>query len=253
LAATDESELDGEAPVTAVSARFEELDWQATPLGEISLRRRHDLIADVEVYEVKLNDEFLMSSLFTAAETALATLALAELERGDLQVLVGGLGLGYTAYAALQDPRTSSVMVIETAAPVIDWHRRELFPDTIGLATDPRCTLVEGDFFARLRSGTSATTYDAILLDIDHTPHHLLSPSHADFYTADGLRSLAPLLVDDGVFGLWSDDPPDPEFEAHLGQVFATTTAHVITFSNPVTRGESASTVYLASHPVRAA
>jgi spermidine synthase len=236
-----------------VSARFVELDWQETPLGEISLRRRRDPLVDVEVYEVKLNDEFLMSSLFTAAETQLARLALAELDRPDLHLLVGGLGLGYTAHAALQDPRTSSLVVIEAAAPVIDWHRRELLPDTVGLASDPRCTLVEGDFFALVRGGAQAVRYDAILLDIDHTPHHLLNPAHADFYTAEGLRGLAPLLVDDGVFALWSDDPPDAEFEAKLGRVFATTTAHVITFPNPLTRGESASTVYLARHPAPSA
>jgi len=236
-----------------VSARFEELDWQETPLGEISLRRRRDPLVEVDVYEVKLNDEFLMSSLFTAAETELARLALAELDRAGLRLMVGGLGLGYTAHAALQDPRTAALVVIEAAAPVIDWHRRDLLPDTIGLATDPRCTLVHDDFFALVRQGTAATRYDAVLLDIDHTPHHLLNPSHADFYMAEGLRGLAPLLVDDGVFALWSDDPPDAEFEADLGRVFATTVAHVITFPNPLTRGESASTVYLARHPVGAA
>ena len=238
-----------------MSARFEELDWQETPLGAISLRRRHDPLADVEIFEVKLNDEFLMSSLFTAAETALARLALAELDRADVHLMVGGLGLGYTAHAALQDPRTATVEVIEAIAPVIDWHRRELLPDTVGLATDPRCRLVQDDFFARLSGGpaSTATSYDAILLDIDHTPHHLLNPSHADFYTADGLRGLLSFLVDDGVFALWSDDPPDAAFEADLGQVFATTAAHVITFPNPLTGGESSSTVYLARHPARAA
>lgn len=238
-----------------MSARFEELDWQETPLGEISLRRRRDPLVEVVVYEVKLNDEFLMSSLFTAAETELARLALAELDRPDLHLMVGGLGLGYTAHAALQDPRTASLVVVEAAAPVIDWHRRELLPDTAGLATDPRCRLVQDDFFGMVRGGpgSSGTRYDAILLDVDHTPHHLLNPSHADFYTAEGLHGLAPLLVEDGVFALWSDDPPDAGFESDLGRVFATTAAHVITFPNPLTRGESASTVYLARHPDRAA
>lgn len=236
-----------------MSARFEELDWQETPLGEISLRRRRDPLVEVDVYEVKLNEEFLMSSLFTAAETELARLALAELDRPDLHLMVGGLGLGYTAHAALQDPRTASLVVIEAAAPVIDWHRRELLPDTMGLATDPRCQLVHDDFFALVRGGTIATRYDAILLDIDHTPHHLLNPSHADFYTPEGLLGLVPALVEDGVFALWSDDPPDADFEACLAQVFETTSARVITFPNPLTRGESASTVYLARHPTSTA
>src|SRR5690625_7781782 len=83
-----------------------------------------------------------MSSLFTVAERALATLALAALDRGDLHVLVGGLGLGYTAHTALADPRVADLTVMDAAEPVLDWHRRGLLPEVAGLATDPRCRLV---------------------------------------------------------------------------------------------------------------
>jgi hypothetical protein len=80
-----------------VSARFEEIDRRTTPIGEISVRRRLEPTLHVDVYEVKLDDEFLMSSLFTVAEIALADLGLAEVAGTDLDVVVGGLGLGYTA------------------------------------------------------------------------------------------------------------------------------------------------------------
>lgn len=90
-----------------MSLRFEEIDWQPTPIGEISLRRRRHPVSGDDVYEVKLGDEFLMSSLFTTGEIALTELALAQLpdsELPGLDVAVGGLGLGYTAQAALDDP-----------------------------------------------------------------------------------------------------------------------------------------------------
>lgn len=236
-----------------MSRLFEELDWQQTDLGEFTLRRRHDPIADTDVYEVKLNDEFLMSSLFTVAEIALADLALAELapaesDRPNLRVIVGGLGLGYTASAALADPRVSKLTVVETAEPVLDWHRRELFPDTAGLAGDPRCELRHDDFFRLTRSAPDVR-YDAILLDIDHTPRHVLNPSHRDFYTTDGLAAMTRHLVEDGVFTLWSDDPPDPDFESTLAEVFDYSTAHVINFANPITGGASSNTVYLGRRP----
>lgn len=227
---------------------FEELDWRETPLGEISLRRRHDPTADTQVYEVKLNDEFLMSSLFTVAETELAKLALAELHRPDLRVLIGGLGLGYTAQAALADARVAELSVVETAEPVLDWHRRGLLPDTAGLATDSRCRLLQGDFF-RLVHDDPVVRYDAIMLDIDHTPAHVLHPSHEPFYTLPGLTAMSRHLTADGVFTMWSDDPPDREFEATLAQVFALTSAHIVDFANPITDGESSNTVYLARHP----
>lgn len=232
-----------------MSARFEELDWRVTPMGEISLRRRWDPVVDVDVYEVKLNDEFLMSSLFTVAERQLAHLALAEIEHEDLNVLVGGLGLGYTAAAALQDPRVTSLTVVEAIEPVIDWHQRDLLPDTAGLARDRRCHLVHDDFFDLVARGATPE-FDAIMLDIDHTPQHVLHPSHAAFYTVEGLRGLLPLLADDGVFAMWSDDPPDSAFGENLSQVFRSVSAPVITFPNPLTGGESASTVYVAKTPV---
>ncbi|MCU1593906.1 MAG: spermidine synthase, partial [Frankiales bacterium] len=85
--------------------RFTELEWAETPIGEISLRRRLDPQLKTDVYEVKLGDEYLMSSTFTFAEEELARLGLAELSGSDLDVVVGGLGLGCTAVAALEDPR----------------------------------------------------------------------------------------------------------------------------------------------------
>jgi spermidine synthase len=229
-----------------VSARFEELDWQSTPMGEISLRRRREPALDVDVFEVQLNDEFLMSSLFTVSEIALADLGIAAHDGEHLDVLVGGLGLGYTARAALAHPRARAVTVVEAIEPVLDWHRRDLLPDTVGLAADPRCHLVHDDFFALVAQQRSETAYDVVLLDIDHTPSHVLNPSHAAFYTLQGLGRLASLLKPDGVFALWSDDPPAPDFLALLDRVFASVDSHVVSFPNPHTGGTSACSVYVA-------
>ncbi|MEH1057902.1 spermidine synthase [Micromonospora sp. CPCC 206171] len=235
-----------------MGARFEELAWRETPIGEISLRRRRDPALDVDVYEVKLDDDFLMSSLFPVAEIELARLGLAPLTGDALDVVVGGLGLGYTARTALEDPRVRSLVVVEAIEDVIDWHRRQLFPFAAGLAPDPRTRFVRADFFAAVAGGTGLDPADpdrrfhAVLLDVDHSPRHVLHPSHAPFYRADGLHRLADLLHPDGVFALWSDDPPDEEFGRVLAEVFPTSQAHVVRFANPLTGGESANTVYVA-------
>src|SRR5882757_4467150 len=131
-----------------MSARFEEIDWRPTAMGDISLRRRRNPASDTDVYEVKLGDEFLMSSLFTTGEIALAELGLAKLPGTELDIAVGGLGLGYTAAAVLDDPRVRSLTVIDTLAEVIDWHQRGLVPLGARLTSDARCRLVQGDFFA---------------------------------------------------------------------------------------------------------
>ncbi|MEH1100284.1 spermidine synthase [Micromonospora sp. CPCC 205561] len=235
-----------------MSLRFEELAWRETPIGLISLRRRRDPSLGVEVYEVKLDDEYLMSSLFPVAEIELARLGLAPLTGTGLDVVVGGLGLGYTARTALEDDRVGSLLVVEAVEDVIDWHRRELLPFAAGLAADPRTRFVRADFFAAVADGSGfdpqapERRFHAVLLDVDHSPRNVLHPGHAAFYTPDGLRRLATHLHPEGVFALWSDDPPDPDFEAVLATVFRAARAHVVPFANPLTGGESANTVYVA-------
>jgi spermidine synthase len=231
---------------------FEELASHETPMGTISLRRRIEPSRQVDVYEVKLGDEFLMSSLFTVAEIELARLGLAELTGEGLDVVVGGLGLGYTARAALEDPRVGAMLVVDALGEVIDWHERGLLPDAAGLSTDPRTHLIHGDFFAMADSedGFDPTLpgrrFDAILLDVDHSPRHVLHPSHAPFYTPEGLGRLARHLVPGGVFALWSDDPPDSDFLTVLDLAFTTSVAHEVSFANFITGGESSNTVYVA-------
>ncbi len=221
-------------------------------MGVISLRRRVEPSLNVDVYEVKLGDEFLMSSLFTAAEVELARLGLAQAISGSLDVVVGGLGLGYTAQAALDDPRVHSLVVVEALGEVIGWHQRALLPDTAELASDPRIRLQHGDFFAMADSDAGfdpqapGRRFHAILLDIDHTPRHVLHPSHSAFYTPAGLERLVEHLHAGGVFALWSDDPPDPDFEAVLAEVFDRSEASVVEFPNPLTGGYSTNTVYVA-------
>lgn len=236
-----------------MSLRFEEIDWQPTPIGEISLRRRRHPVSGDDVYEVKLGDEFLMSSLFTTGEIALTELALEQLPDTELDVAVGGLGLGYTARAALDDPRVRSLIVIDALAEVIDWHQRHLVPLGAGLTSDARCRLVHGDFFALaadpggLDPQEPGRRFHAILLDVDHSPRHVLHPRHAALYQPAGLRALAAHLHPGGVFALWSNDPPDEAFSSALREVFAQSAAHVVDFDNPLQGGTSANTVYLAA------
>ena len=234
-----------------MAARFAELDFRSTPRGDISLRRRHDPALGREVFEVLLGDEYLMSSAFTAAEEELARLALAALGDGPADVVVGGLGLGCTAVTALADERVRALHVVDAFEAVVDWHRRRLLPASSALVDDARCRLVVGDFFAGPADPTAwgldpGARVHAVLLDVDHSPRHLLHPDHAPFYAPAGLARLASRLHPGGVLGLWSDDPPDEPFLADLRTVFADAAAHTVAFPNPLTGGTSANTVYVA-------
>ena len=233
---------------------FEELDFTLTPIGELVLRRRRiPKLGALDVYEVKLGEDFLMSSLFHEAERQLSKLGLGALEKDDLDVVVGGLGLGYTAAAALEDARVSSLVVIEYLAPVIEWHRNGLVPLGETLTGDPRCRLTHADFFALsqdVENGFDPENpggkHDAILLDIDHTPTNVLHQTNTRFYTDEGLSELARHLKPGGMFALWADGQPESSFTDQLSKVFGWAESHTIEFDNPSTADTSKGAVYLA-------
>ncbi len=236
----------------SVNAWFEELDYRRTPMGELILQRRCvAALNNAEVYEVKLGGEYLMSSLFHEAETALADTCLGALDDGHWDIVVGGLGLGYTAAAALRFPQVQRMIIIEALQPVIDWHINGLAPNGRTLTGDPRCVYRCADFFALARetgfdSEAENQLFDAVLLDIDHTPSNLLSPKHADFYTEQGLRRMKRFLKSGGVFGVWSNDPPEEAFQRRMEAVFIKTCANVLTFPNPFLDRNSSNTIYIA-------
>ena len=236
-----------------MSAYFEELDYQLTPLGPLSLRRRRQFKLNIDVVEVILGEAHLMSDLFTASEQALAEHAIAALSEKSPDILVAGLGLGYTAATALDHPQVASLTVIEYLPPVISWHQQGLLPMGRRLVDDPRCQLVEADFFLQavgaggLNPNAPEQRYDAILVDIDHSPEFFLDPSHADFYSPQGLAKLAANFKPAGVFALWSNDRPDPRFVDRLKQVFKQAWAADVVFENPILEEDCVQTIYLAA------
>ncbi|MEL0636890.1 spermidine synthase [Marinomonas sp. TI.3.20] len=232
---------------------FEELDSQDSPLGEISLRRRQiPAFGDRDIYEVKLGEEFLMSSMFVEAEEALSTLGLEQVKGDNLSVVVGGLGLGYTAVAALKDERISELLVVDALNTVISWHQKELVPLGKILNADKRNRYILGSFFDLATDPSNGfdrncagKKFDAILLDIDHSPTEYLNPANAGFYTTENLTRMAAQLKPNGVFAMWSQNPPEANFEALLSTVFESVNSHLVSFYNPFQGKNSTNSVYV--------
>ena len=236
-----------------MSLLFEEIDSQVSALGRISLRRRRmPAFGDRDIYEVKLGDEFLMSSMFVVAEEALSTLGLAAVQGDNLSVVVGGLGLGYTAVTALKDQRISELLVVDALETVIEWHRDELVPLGKILNADARNSYVLGSFFdlatdprIGFDQGNEGKKFDAILLDIDHSPTEFLNSANAHFYTTENLTLMAEQLKPKGVFAMWSQNLPEEHFEDLLKTVFERVDSHVVSFYNPLQGIESTNSVYV--------
>ncbi len=238
---------------------FEEIDYQETPRGAISLRKRSEPRLDnIVLYEVKMNDEFLMSSLFVEAEVQLSKLGLEKFGTQELDVVVGGLGLGYTAQAALAFDNVKSLCVVDVMAPVIEWHQKGLVPLGNELSNDDRCRYALGDFFefaTAANTNFDGTPSDAesgpdkvhaVLLDIDHTPSYWLNPENSRFYSTESLNAMKAKIHKGGVFGLWSDEKPDEQFVSILESVFERVETHMVYFPNPYTGEKSSNSVYIA-------
>ena len=210
---------------------FEILSYDDTPLGPLHLRRR-ELLAEpgTIVTEVSLNNEFLMSSYNTASERALAGLALERHPGRGLEVLVGGLGLGYTAREALLNDRVAGVEVVEFLPQVIGWLDRGLVPLAAELKADRRFKVVQGDVYSRLAEPPSRL-HDLILIDVDHSPEDRLAPANASFYGVEGLKRAKRHLKPGGWLGVWSYDENAPFAEALRGQ-FSEVRVEPVTFNN---------------------
>ncbi|MFT4294794.1 MAG: methyltransferase domain-containing protein [Micropruina sp.] len=179
-----------------------ELARAHTPQGEIALRSRGDVI------ELIVNGVFAMDSAEVTSELALADAAGPR----PGTVLVGGLGLGYTA-ARLLDNGARHVHVVELAGPLIDWAMQGVTEQLERVAHDPRIQLHHGDIAEWLPRRDEA--FDAILLDVDNGPGFLIHDHNARVYAADWLRTASERLAPGGVLAIWSEDAA-PELAATL-------------------------------------
>lgn len=169
-----------------------------TPHGEVSLRRRG------AVLELVVDGAFAMDTADTSTEVVLASEALGR-HPAPRRVLVGGLGLGFTTRAVLDDPRVEHVDVVELAAPLVGWARQGLVPELAGLE-GPRCdlhVLDVADVLAR-RVPRPVGRWDAVLLDVDNGPGFLVHPENTRLYAGPGLAAARAALRPGGVLVVWS-------------------------------------------------
>lgn len=155
-------------------------------------------------YVVRIRHESLMSSDAHGSERLMAELACRPLAlRDGARVLIGGLGLGFTLRAALDElAEDAEVVVVELLPVLVEWHRGVLGPLSGHALDDPRVRLELADVCAFVREGYE--TFDAILLDVDNGPEAFTVRGNEWLYGDRGLRHLKRALRPDGVLVVWS-------------------------------------------------
>jgi spermidine synthase len=184
--------------------------------GELVLRERHENGAPT-VLELRANGVFVMDSQETNTEQALADAAL-ELVEQPRDVLVGGLGLGYTMHRVLADQRVERCSVVEIEPELVEWMRDGTVPHGPAMLADERANPVVGDIATAIEEVADAS-YDLVLLDVDNGPDHLVHERNANLYREPFLSELRRILRPGGAVAIWSAEV-SPKLETVLEQVF---------------------------------
>lgn len=178
------------------------------PRGEIMLRHRASSSGAVK--ELVVNGVFAMDSTETTSERQLAGFALL----GDAlypRVLVGGLGLGYTAAALLEDQLVAAgpVDIVELEGALVAWALAGLTPTLARVAADPRVSLHEADVTEVLlgRVAVPRGPWDAVLLAVDNGPDFLIHDANNRLYQRATLQAAYGQLAPGGVLAVWCQGP----------------------------------------------
>jgi spermidine synthase len=189
--------------------------------GEVVLRRRGR--GDHAVDELIVNGAFAMDSAETSSERRLARLAY-ELGPVGGRMLVGGLGLGYTALEALE-ASVGRLEVVELEGLLVRWARQGLTPALSRVATDPRVNLVVGDV-AEVLARSAEGSFDAVALDVDNGPDFLIHAENASLYTPEFLSLAFSRLAPGGRLAIWCQGPA-PELLRSLTTIASTAYQHL--------------------------
>jgi spermidine synthase len=198
---------------------YAEIARVESPRGEIVLRERRDENTPT-VLELRVNGVFVMDTLETRTERALAQAALGLVDRPS-RVLVGGLGLGFTLHEVLADPRVESCTVVEIEQAVVDWMRDGTVSHGPKVLADERVRIVVADVDVALREAGDAA-YDLVLLDVDNGPDYLVHDANEALYKEPFLD--AARRATGQVLAIWSAAEA-PQLQAAMESIFGNVTA----------------------------
>ncbi len=161
------------------------------------------LLKSDDDYSIQFGQDELMGSCDHVSEEALATLTCERLGGRDGDILIGGLGMGFTLGAALAAwPEQSSITVAELVPKVVTWAKGPLAHIFRDHLSDPRLTIDVSDVHDVIAEATDR--FDAILLDVDNGPDGMIQQENERLYCNWGLRSAHAALKCGGILAVWS-------------------------------------------------
>lgn len=204
---------------------YTEVARAESPRGEIVLRERRDAGAGPNspvVLELRVNGVFVMDTFETSSEKGLATAALKQVEN-PRNVVIGGLGLGFTVHEVLADTRVEKLVVVEIEDALVQWMRDGTVPHGPSYLADERVTVMTADIRTAMAEATPAA-YDLVLLDVDNGPGFLVYDENEAIYQREFLHQVKEALRPGGALVIWSA-AESPTLQAEMEQVFGESVA----------------------------
>ena len=191
------------------AVEYDEVARAESARGEVVLRERHDPDAPEgpRVLELRVNGVFVMDTLETSSERGLASAALGQVE-APRSVVVGGLGLGFTAHEVLADPRVERLVVVEIEEALVGWMRDGTVPHGPTFLADERLSVVTADIRVAVAEA-APEQHDLVLLDVDNGPGFLVHDDNEAVYQEPFLRQLHAVLRPGGALVVWSAAPSE--------------------------------------------
>jgi spermidine synthase len=204
---------------------YTEVARAESPRGEIVLRERRDPDAGPNspvALELRVNGVFVMDTFETSSEKGLATAALKQVEN-PRNVVIGGLGLGFTMHEVLADTRVERLVVVEIEDALVQWMRDGTVPHGPSYLADDRVSVMTADIRVALAEATLAA-YDLVLLDVDNGPGFLVYDENEAIYQREFLQQVKEALRPGGALVIWSA-AESPTLQAEMEQVFGESVA----------------------------
>jgi spermidine synthase len=199
---------------------YNEVARAESPRGEVVLRERRDPDAGPSspvVLELRVNGVFVMDTFETSSEKGLANAALKQVE-APRNVVIGGLGLGFTMHEVLADKRVEKLVVVEIEDAIVQWMRDGTVPHGPAYLADERVTVMTADIRVAMAEASPAA-YDLVLLDVDNGPGFLVYDDNEAVYQREFLEQVEQCLRPGGALVIWSA-AESPMLQAELEKVF---------------------------------
>jgi spermidine synthase len=174
------------------------LDAQTSNSGEVVLWENE--IDGNKEYELVINGIFIMASYNHLSSELLVRNALTPGK--NMEILIGGLGMGYSVKEACRHQEIKAIDVVEINPVIIQWNRSWFKPLNDACLEDTRVNIIQADFFAYVQN--CPKTFDLVGMDIDNGPMMLVNDNNARVYRAGFFQRVQALLKQDGVFAIWS-------------------------------------------------